>query len=205
MPSYLSFFEGCSHNREKTFIKAVNSFVGQSYQNKELIIVADGCETTESIYNKRFSTNNQIKLLCIPKQAMFSGAIRQRGIEIATGDLITYLDSDDYYLNTHLSNIAIGLKQQYDWVYFNNYCELKKKDKMIYNAELQEDHIGTSNIAHRKGLEMARWDKDDYSGRKEDWHFIQQLIHEYPKRTKIYGCGYVITHIVYVKNENQNK
>ena len=46
MASYLGNYPGCANNREAKFIRSVKSFLNQSYDNKELIIVSDGCEIT---------------------------------------------------------------------------------------------------------------------------------------------------------------
>ena len=47
MASYLSVYGTTPRpNLDKKFIRAVKSFINQTYPEKELIIVADGCTTT---------------------------------------------------------------------------------------------------------------------------------------------------------------
>jgi glycosyltransferase involved in cell wall biosynthesis len=55
MASYLGDYPGRATNPEQKFIRAVKSFLTQTYENKELIIVADGCDTTERLYQYNFS------------------------------------------------------------------------------------------------------------------------------------------------------
>jgi len=58
MASYLQDYSGSAKNREKKFIRAVKSFKNQTYENKELIIVSDGCIKTIEL----FFTNDRIKV-----------------------------------------------------------------------------------------------------------------------------------------------
>ena len=65
MASYLLPYPGSASNRDKKFVRAVNSFKKQIYQNKELIIVSDGCPLTVDLYNKFFANDENIKIIQI--------------------------------------------------------------------------------------------------------------------------------------------
>jgi len=195
MPSYLGEYDGCASNREDKFIRAVESFDKQNYDNKELVIVSDGCEKTVALASAYIShrDDNKIKLLTLPKQPLFSGNVRQQGILKATGDLICYLDSDDIFGDGHLLNIVNNYnKDKFDWCYYNDVMRIKKTFLSTRNAELKHSFIGTSNIAHRK-LSKALWKNCDGYG--HDWTFIQSLIKNYPNNKKIYGCNYQVCHV----------
>ena len=58
MASYLGEYPGRTSNPEPKFIRAVKSFLSQTYENKELIICADGCDRTVEIYNSGRSWQN---------------------------------------------------------------------------------------------------------------------------------------------------
>jgi glycosyltransferase involved in cell wall biosynthesis len=49
MASFLGDYPNAASNRDKKLIRAVNSFINQSYENKELVIVSDGCTKTYEI------------------------------------------------------------------------------------------------------------------------------------------------------------
>ncbi len=194
MPSYLGEYPGCKGNRLPDFIRAVNSFLAQTHNDKELIIVSDGCQATNITYAKwRFKESQNVKLVPIPKQPLFSGAVRQAGLDAATGDVICYLDSDDFLGRLHLSNIDCMFSSNVSWVYFNSFWHLKELNNqdVQLTCELKEGAINTSNFAHRRGL-TARW--DSWVGVKENWNFIRQLIESYTDSKRIYGCEYFITH-----------
>ena len=63
MPSFLSQYDGCAKNREQKFIRAVDSFIAQTYNDKELVIVADGCLKTKNLYEQLYSKNPDIKFI----------------------------------------------------------------------------------------------------------------------------------------------
>lgn len=83
------------YNAENFLKRCINSVLDQSYQNLEIIIVNDG--STDSSLNilKEFSKkDNRIVLLNQDNKGVSSA--RNRGLKLATGDYITFLDSDDY-------------------------------------------------------------------------------------------------------------
>ena len=97
-----------ARDREKKLHRAIKSFIDNEYQQKELIIVSDGCDRTTEIaksYIYSYPVENIINLQ-IPKQKLFSGKVRQAGIETANGRIIAYLDSDDFFGKDHIENLA---------------------------------------------------------------------------------------------------
>jgi glycosyltransferase involved in cell wall biosynthesis len=106
MPVTLGLYHGCALNRVEKFNRAVNSFINQNYKNKELIIISDGCDIAEDIYVKNFNNYNNILFEKQEKATAFSGSVRNKGISLATGDWICYLDSDDFFGDKHLELLA---------------------------------------------------------------------------------------------------
>jgi glycosyltransferase involved in cell wall biosynthesis len=115
MQSYLGEYPGSRTHARQKFTRAVNSFLAQTLPQKELIIVSDGCVLTRVIYELVYSTFSNIKLVTVPDadikrmyttttggKKCFRGIPRGVGVKQATGDLITYLDTDDIWLPTHL-------------------------------------------------------------------------------------------------------
>lgn len=193
MPSFLSPYQGGATDRERKFIRAVTSFLQQQYQNRELLIVSDGCEITNRIVSERFP-HDTVKLISIPKQDMFSGEVRDAGLRQATGDVITYLDSDDLYGNSlHLDFIYNAfLNLDVNWVYFDDIMQWNPHVSSAREAFLERGRIGTSNIAHRNFKDIG-W--KGMNGYGHDWSFITQLMQRYPNPPKISGTSYTVCHI----------
>jgi glycosyltransferase involved in cell wall biosynthesis len=151
MASFLSM-----PGREKLdlkFKRAVNSFLKQTHEDKELIIVADGCEKTMQIYNENFiQYGDLIKLIPIPKQSLYSGIMRNIAFEVADGEIVTYLDADDVIGKNHLKSLSEQFDiNEWDWVYGDDYMALDKEFKKLHIRVVEPRYgsIGTSSISHK--------------------------------------------------------
>lgn len=196
MPSFLGEYDGCASDRENKFIRAVHSFLESSLYEKELIVIGDNCQITENVLKEYFKHElniGRIKFYQFPKkQKLFSGSLRSKGIELASGDYISYLDTDDILGKGHLLSILNQVKSQnLDWAYFNDFIN-SDAGLITKKVELKKDSIGTSSIIHRKHKKL-NWDKCDGYG--HDFMFIDKLIKWSDKKDKIYGGSYIICHI----------
>lgn len=107
MPSYLGTYPGSRANADQKFIRAVESFRSQTHQQKQLVIVSDGCEITDRIYDELWKWDPEVSLIRCEKAAEpWPGKLREVGRALSTGEWITYLDSDDVYLPNHLQELS---------------------------------------------------------------------------------------------------
>jgi glycosyltransferase involved in cell wall biosynthesis len=157
MASYLLPYPGSRSNPDKKFIRAVNSFKKQTYKNCELVVVSDGCQLTIELYNKYFSNDINIKLIQIPKQELYSGAMRNIALDLVDGDIISYLDSDDVLGPNHLQIIVDGFDDSMDFIFYNDLMVLDNTFKKFFLrvVEPRWASIGTSSISH-KNLECVK-------------------------------------------------
>lgn len=94
-------------NRSLFLPRAIQSVLEQTYSNWELIIVDDGStdNTKEVIYpflsDKRIHYHYQ--------ENAERSAARNKGIDLAKGDFITFMDSDEYLSKTHLLKLKDGI------------------------------------------------------------------------------------------------
>ncbi len=179
MPVYLLPYEvnriKSASSPEDKFIRAVSSFINQSFDDAELIIISDGCDKTAEIYNKKFSVYPKIRFKKIQKQPLFSGNVRQTGIEIAQGEIITYLDHDDFIGVDHLKIINDNFDPNYKWCFYNDYLiQGKENNELLFKIREVSPtlyYIGTSMISHLKSLNV-QW-PDGYA---HDWRMIESCL-----------------------------
>jgi glycosyltransferase involved in cell wall biosynthesis len=121
MQSYLGDYPNARVKPEEGFIRAIYSVINQTVSDWELIIVADGCNISEKLYNDHFKHYNNIKFKKVSKPdktGMYNqgekgrfkrGYPRKVGVSMATGDWICYLDSDDFFVKNAIAKLIIAI------------------------------------------------------------------------------------------------
>ncbi len=83
------------YNVEKYLFRCVESLINQTYKNLEIILVDDGSpDNCPRLCDEYLKKDNRIKVVH-KKNGGLSDA-RNAGMEIAKGDYISFVDSDDY-------------------------------------------------------------------------------------------------------------
>lgn len=82
-------------NVEKYLEKCIESIIGQTYQNIEIILVDDGSEDTSGEICDKFAKEDR-RIVVIHKKNGGLSTARNAGIDIAKGVFISFIDSDDY-------------------------------------------------------------------------------------------------------------
>lgn len=83
------------YNSEKYTEKCICSLLGQTYRNLELLIIDDGStDQSGAILDRLAGEDTRIRL--IHQKNAGVAAARNRGIDLATGTYLTFVDGDDY-------------------------------------------------------------------------------------------------------------
>ena len=110
-----------TYNRAHLISPAIQSVINQQFTGWELIIVDDGStDNTREIVSK-FNVSN-IRYIWQTNQER--SAARNKGIELASGSFICFLDSDDTWRRNHLEALfqAITLNKEKPALYFTGMC-----------------------------------------------------------------------------------
>jgi glycosyltransferase involved in cell wall biosynthesis len=124
-----------TYNSEKTLAETIESVISQDYCDIEYIIV-DGASkdgTLEVIDKYKEHIN---KVISEPDKGI--GDAFNKGIAIATGDVIGIINSDDMLLPGALSKVAEVFDECTDVLFGNGYRLYKDGTKVIYKAKKLE-------------------------------------------------------------------
>jgi glycosyltransferase involved in cell wall biosynthesis len=203
------------------FIRAVESFKAQLYNNSELIIVSDGCKKTHQLYSRSYANDKNIKFVYYDRRAdepeMYStmegdpeeykyyrGFARRVGVGVATGELITYMDSDDVLAPEFTMTVMLVYNQDpsKDWWINNTWYDHSSADfeesKTMYSVkdtpEIELSYVDETwkqvkmkpgmftmspwLLVHKSNLNV-HW-RDVYGTMSEDSDFNRRLREAYP-------------------------
>jgi glycosyltransferase involved in cell wall biosynthesis len=124
-------------NRANFIGEAVASALGQDYQDIEVIVIDDGStDETKGI----LGTFRDRRLVCVHQENAGRSRARNRGIAMARGEYITFLDSDDYYLPSKIGTQVAFLdaNPQFGMTYMSGFCidDNRQALNMTYHASI---------------------------------------------------------------------
>ncbi|MCL8608219.1 glycosyltransferase family 2 protein [Proteus mirabilis] len=133
-------------NRKLFLIRAISSIINQSLPPIEIIIIDDNSEINEKISITELTPLKNINNISIVieynTKSMGGNYSRNKGVELSVGNIIMFLDDDDYWLpdkikdqiNVFKSNSNIGLVYTgKNFVYSNNLDSIIRKSKENIN------------------------------------------------------------------------
>ena len=116
------------YNRELYLEKCIESIVNQSYKNLEIILVNDGStDSSADICRRWMEKDSRIKL--IDKENGGVSSARNAGLKEATGELVAFVDGDDF-IHPDMYSVLLGyLSEDIDvvacrFIYFKNNAEV---------------------------------------------------------------------------------
>ena len=95
------------YNVEKFIVKCIESVINQTYKNLEIILIDDGSQDMCPKICDEYSKKDNRVLVVHKKNGGLSDA-RNKGLDIATGDFVIFVDSDDF-IEPDLCEKCIGL------------------------------------------------------------------------------------------------
>lgn len=194
------------YNDHEYIEEAVQSALDQTYENKEIIVVDDGSNSITKAVLKKLEPKLDI---IITQENRGVSAARNRGIEVATGEFILILDSDDFFeptfcekaIQVFLSNSSIKIITCYaNWFSLNGETvkfepEGGKLENFLINSAALSVMVRKSEV-----LASGGYDENMLSG-YEDWELYLRLL-------KSGGKAEVITEFLFNyrnKNNSRNK
>lgn len=127
------------YNTEKYLHRCIDSILGQSYRNLEVILVDDGSYDNSKIICAKYAViDKRIKVICQENAGV--SIARNTGLDVAEGKYICFVDSDDY-IDSELiyDNLKLLNDTNADIVCFNRmdvYGNNKLEKVLSYSSKL---------------------------------------------------------------------
>ena len=160
------------YNAEKYLEQCLDSVILQLYDNLEIICVNDGStDNSLRILNNYAARDQRIRIVSQENKGL-SGA-RNTGMKYATGDYISFIDSDDYItlgLYYKFAKVVRAEKRQIDIFLFNGLLNYEYKIQSLPELHAlydPKDWIATTKLPFKKFSEhknpavktWAAWNK----------------------------------------------
>lgn len=149
-----------TYNRAEQVLKAINSVLKQSYSDFEVLVCDDG-STDDTEERIRAIDDSRVRYL--KQENKGPGAARNLGLKNAKGDLIAFLDSDDFWTPEHLEVCA-------------EFFELYPEAGMVYT----QNEIVFSSDSRRKPEHYSYERREiPYIERKKGFWLYNELMFDY--------------------------
>lgn len=190
--------------------KAVQSLINQSYTNFELLVIDDNKEESYRTANSEyFASINDNRITYIQnEQNMGSARTRNRGISLAKGEYISFLDDDDYYDAFKLENQITQMHRQNadasvcNLILFNEDGKVVdkrrrkylKRNESILIAHLKYHITGTDTMMFKVDLirEVGGFDEEDLG---DEFYLMYKIIQKAQRFIHVdYDGAFAIVH-----------
>lgn len=137
------------YNVEAYLDRCVHSVLSQSYRNVEMILIDDGStDESAALCDKWAKEDSRVKV--IHKDNGGVSSARNAGLEVATGDFLTFVDPDDFISpETYAVNLAYLSNHQIVDILQYPYCNFfNDNDIRDYHQPSSALLIGSEQIFH---------------------------------------------------------
>lgn len=138
------------YNTELYLEKCISSVVNQTYQDLEIIIINDGSTDSSSIICKKWEKIDA-RIRYIEKENEGQGIARNLGVNLATGEYVIFVDSDDYLDLTLIDCVYEYIIEQKADICVYGYSYVDKEGE-IYRAPLLFKTLNGSNLKGNKKI-----------------------------------------------------
>jgi glycosyltransferase involved in cell wall biosynthesis len=133
------------YNSERYLKRCVDSLLGQTYRDLEVILVDDGSnDGSGAICDRCAEEDDRVRALHKPNGGEASA--RQAGLDMAGGDYIMFCDSDDVYLPDAVESLAAEMEVQGVDLAVGGYLE--KTGGAVRFAAVKQRRYQTPEIAY---------------------------------------------------------
>jgi len=151
------------YNMERYLEKCLDSIIGQSYQNLEIILVDDASEDNSGKICDRYAAKDgRIKVIHRAKNGGVSAA-RNAGLDIAIGDYLGFADSDDWLEKDMYQFLLDNLLQVNADIsicgFFRNFNDFKVPNDKLYRYRVLRREDALALLLQDRIIQNFYWCK----------------------------------------------
>lgn len=161
------------YNGEKVIERCVRSLIGQTYEHIEIIILNDGSKDhTMQILNKYAKIDSRIHVVDKPNSGVSD--TRNQGLKLAQGELVQFVDSDDWLPSDATEQLVQGMRGDCEMVI----CDY---NRVVDNNIIVKGHIPQEGAINRTefALYMMKAPANYYYGVLWNKMFRMDIIRKY--------------------------
>ena len=137
------------YNVETYISKCISSVIEQNYKNIEIILIDDGSQDSSGKILDEYEKKDD-RITVIHQKNKGVSAARNRGLELASGDYVVFVDGDDWVDSDYVSYFVELLQ--------NHECEIGMNVNN-YTAISNRSNDNTYIISSEKAMEWLYLDK----------------------------------------------
>ena len=146
------------YNAEKDLIRCVKSILNQTYKEIEIILINDGStDNTAEICTELKKADKRIKYLSTENKGVSHA--RNKGLLMATGEYITFADSDDYLESNMYEEIMNDILESNADIGICGYDEGKEKGVSDSSIEIFNKKEAIENLFNNDSYRGFLWNK----------------------------------------------
>lgn len=135
-----------SFNSSEYIAETIKSVQNQTYTNWEMIIIDDcSSDNTEKIINEFQQSDKRIKFFKLDQNSG-SGVARNKGIENASGDFMTFIDADDIWFPTFMEKSIQTIFETKIPFVFSSYRRSNEKLEFVYSDFIVPQKVNYTDI-----------------------------------------------------------
>jgi len=125
------------YNGQEYLNEAIESVLQSSYKNLELIIVNDGSTDGSKLIIDKYKNDNRVHIINQSNMGIVSS--RNKGLEHATGDYLSFIDQDDIVDKEFYSKCIKKIEIDNSSMCVANYYEWYKERKVFRQPVINEN------------------------------------------------------------------
>lgn len=170
------------YNMEKYLCRCMESVLKQTYSNLEIFLIDDGSKDQSAKMCDDYALKDERIKVIHQENGGLSNA-RNTGLKLATGEYITFLDSDDY-VNEKYIEYLYQLLEQYNGDI--SICGMKRFEEECCEEDTENDDLkkvygnieALEILCYQKGIANSAWGKMYKRSLFEDIRYPEGMLYE---------------------------